>query len=111
MTTTTAEFCEGLAEQFPDVADILAAHISDNDELLPHLFIADVARYVLADGRERKSIVEHLDNSFLSQGVEVENLIAVSFVEHLENQDELEKATSGVKAFRIHAEWNRQRST
>ena len=111
MTMTTPEFCEGLAQQFPDVADILSEHISDNDELLPHLFLADVTRYVLADGRDRRLIVERLESVFASEGPDVENLIAVSFVEHLESREELIRATDGVKASRICAEWDRQRAT
>jgi hypothetical protein len=110
MTTTTSEFCEGLAETFPDVADILAEHISDNDELLPHLFLADVTRHVLADGKNRRPIVEYLETAFTSEGPDVENLIAVSFVEHLEDRDELERATSGLTTPRIRAEWDRQRA-
>jgi len=111
MTMTTAEFCEGLAEELPDVANILTEHISDNDELLPHLFLADITRHVLADGKNRRLIVEYLETAFTSEGPEVENLIAVSFVEHLENQDELERATDGVAASRLRAEWDRQRAT
>lgn len=111
MTITTPEFCESLALQFPDVAHILTEHLSDNDELLPHLFLADVTRYVLADGRDRIPIVQCFDDAFASEGPEVENLIAVSFVEHLVNRVELNLATSGLEASRICAEWNRQRST
>lgn len=111
MTMTTSEFCEGLAQRFPDVADILAEHISDNDELLPHLFLADVTRYVLADRRDRNPIVQCLDNAIASEGPEVENLIAVSFVEYLTTRKELNLATSGLEASRICAEWNRQRGT
>lgn len=111
MTTTTRAFCEGLAQQFPDVADILAEHISNNDELLPHLFLADVTRYVLADGQDRRLIVQSLDSAFVSEGTDVENLIAVSFVEHLESTEDLMRATEGVDVPQIRAEWDRQRTT
>ena len=111
MTMATSEFCEGLAQRSPDVADILAEHISDNDELLPHVFLADVTRYVLADGRDRGPIVQYLDNAFASEGPEVENLIAVSFVEYLVNREELNLVTTGLEASQICTEWDRQRAT
>jgi hypothetical protein len=108
---TTIEFCRKLAELNPEVRDILAEHVEDNDELLPHVFLADVTRYVLADGKARPEIVRFLEKSFANNGPEVEDLIAVSFVEYLVDPDELKVATTGVDAPRIVAEWSRQRSS
>jgi len=111
MSTTTVEFCESLASKFPDIATILTEHISDNDELLPHVFLADVTRYVLADGPCRSQVVKYLDESFTSHGQDVENLIAVSFVEYLVNAEELRIATEGVEVPQILGEWTRQRTS
>ena len=109
---TRSEFCETLAQRFPDIAEILAEHMTDHDNvLLPHLFLADVTRYVLTDGRDRRPIVKFLDDAFESEGQEVEDLIAVSFVEYLVDPEELEKATKGLDAGHIRAEWCRQRET
>jgi hypothetical protein len=110
MSMTPAEFCESLAHKYPDIAKILTEHFSDNDELLPHVFLADVTRYVLANGPCRKPIVKYLDESFAAYGKEVEDLVAVSFVEYLVNSEELDVATNGVDAPQIRAEWFRQRA-
>jgi hypothetical protein len=107
---TTTEFCHKLAEHSTEVAEILEEHMSDNDELLPHVFLADVTRYVLADCEDRAAIVKFLDESFAIHGPDVEELIAVSFVEYLVEPEELTLATRGVDAPHIHAEWNRQRT-
>ncbi len=108
---TTVEFCQTLAGKFPDIATILTEHIADNDELLPHVFLADVTRYVLADGPCRKQVVKFLDESFASQGQDVEDLIAVSFVEYLVDSEELKTATEGVEVPQILGEWARQRTS
>ncbi len=112
MKISTTEFCESLARRSPNIAKILAEHMSDNDnELLPHVFLADVTRHVLADGRDRKSVVKYLNDSFKSSGPEVENLIAVSFVEYLVDTDELDIAIAEVDAPQLLSEWNRQRES
>lgn len=111
MAMTSSEFCEALAQHFRGIGELLADHISEYDELLPNVFLGDVTRYVLADGQDRRRIVEYLDDAFGSQGPDVENLIAVSFVENVETREELERATDGLEASRIRAEWERQRAT
>ena len=111
MSMTTTEFCRKLAENVPEVGDIFAEHMEDNDELLPHVFLADVTRYVLDDGKARTAIVKFLDESFAKYGPDVEELIAVSFVEYLVDPVELKTATKGLEVPRIVAEWNRQRAS
>ena len=110
MSVNTIVFCKSLAGLCPDVANILNEHMDDNMELLPHVFMADVTRYVLADGRFRSTLVKYLDQSFSTKGTDVENLIAVSFVEYLD-ADELNYATQGIDAPHIRAEWDRQQTT
>jgi len=108
---TASEFCESLAEQSPLIHDILAEHISYHEELLPHVFLADVTRYVLAEGQDRRRVVQYIEDAFGATGPEVKELIAVSFIEHLENRDELERATNSVESPQIRGEWERQRTT
>ena len=110
MTTTMNAFCQELAQQIPDIAEILSKHVNDYDELLPHVFMGDVTRYVSNDGSHRTDVVQALEKAFANEGPEVEELIAVSFVENLETQEELKKALSGVDAPRLVAEWKRQHS-
>lgn len=110
MTTTTRSFCQELAEQIPDLGSLLSEHISDYDDILPHVFMGDVTRYVLADGPYRTEVVAALEDALRNRGPEVEELIAVSFVENLETQEELDRAVYGVNAPQITAEWRRQKS-
>ena len=42
---STVAFCDRLAERHADLASLLAEHRRDNDETLPHLFMADVERW------------------------------------------------------------------
>ena len=82
MNDPERDFCLHLAESFPDVKNILREHLSDNDELLSHNFMADVTRYVAAGGPERAAIVRQLEDAF-ALDKDVEELIGVSFVENL----------------------------
>lgn len=110
MTATTIGLCESLVRHCPDLSALLAGHKNDYDELLPNVFLGDVTRYVLADGKERRQIVAFLNQSLSSGDPDVENLVAVSFVENLESREQLDRAVDGVDAPLIVAEWKRQRS-
>ena len=104
----TAEFCENLARECPALSDLLAEHKADYDDISPRVFLGDVTRYVLAGGTKRRDIVTYLNKSVSSGDPDVENLVAVSFVENLESREELESAVAGVNASQIVAEWERQ---
>jgi hypothetical protein len=106
--SSTISFCEDLAKQFPDIRILLDEHMRDNGELLPHVFFGDVTRWVLDDRSDRVRLVECLDLNISSGNSDIENLIAVSFVENLETQKELELATTNANASRIRDEWLRQ---
>ena len=43
--TPTQEFVEELARVDARLAELLAEHKRDNDEVLPHVFMGDVARF------------------------------------------------------------------
>ena len=109
MIKTTEEFCESLVSTCPELQDLLIEHISDYDELLPNVFLGEVTRHLLANGKGRVRIVEHLNNSLSSGESDVENLIAVSFVENLESREELNRVIESVDAPKIVAEWERQK--
>jgi hypothetical protein len=110
MSTTTNQFCELLVEQAPDTKPLLDEHLCDYDDLLPNVFLGEITRYVLSDGLGRTAIVEFLERQFRQMGPEVEELIAVSFIENIETIYELEIATRGVNAVELKSEWRRQRS-
>ena len=66
MATTTTEFCESLVSNCPELKELLAEHISDCDELLPNVFLGEITRYVLMDGKGRCRIVGYFNESFSS---------------------------------------------
>ena len=111
MSDNTVAFCGQLTRHFPELASLLQEHIADYDEILPHVFMADVARYVLTEERGRVQIVSHLDGSLRDQGNDIQNLIAVSFVENLATNEDLERALTGVEASALRNEWSRQHIT
>jgi hypothetical protein len=100
--------CEQLAREFPEVGDLLEAHLADNGELLPHVFFGDLTRYVLSDGRDKAAVVQRLEDVLSGADSAVEELIGVSFVENLETREELEHVLKGVTGNRIREEWHRQ---
>lgn len=110
MANDPKTFSEELAHEFPVLAGLLREHLADYDEILPHVFMADVARRVLSGVKERRRIVNFLDQSLREQGDEIQNLIAVSFVENLSSKEEFERALEGAEAGALRKEWAKQHS-
>lgn len=90
--TTTVAFIESLLRLVPDLMPIYEEHLTDNDTLLPHVFMGDVTRFVISkanDPRGRNGVAELL--AYLEAGLEngseeIEELIVVSFVENLRGE-------------------------
>ena len=102
-------FCEELVHKVPLLAGLLKEHLEDYDELLPHVFMSEVSRYVISHREGRKQIGEFLDECFRDYGDDIQNLIAVSFVENLVSEDEFERALDGASADALRKEWQQQR--
>jgi hypothetical protein len=97
MSETTVEFVERLARQFPALMPLLREHLADYDEVLPHLFFADLTRHVIAEWKRGRTdalrpILDELDaiyegviddTDYRGEGEPLPNLIAVSFLENL----------------------------
>lgn len=110
MKASAVDVCKSLGESIPDIRPILDEHIDDYDSILPHVFMADIARYVLSDGKQRAATVRMLEECFGGECSEVNDVIAVSFIGAFENEDELERAIGGVDSPRMRQEWYRQHS-
>jgi hypothetical protein len=97
----THEFVRDLLLQVPDLQPLYKEHVEDNDELLPHVFMGDVTRFIVAlnadslsEGPDstasERTLTKALD--FLEQGMhkadKVRELVAVSFLENLDQSDE-----------------------
>lgn len=91
---TSGEFVEWLVARHTSLAPILAEHLSDNAELLPHVLFGDVTRYAADLARRAPGepeaddalcrLLEDLDASMLPAGGDdpVDDVIWVSFVEN-----------------------------
>lgn len=88
------ELFETIISVSPGFGAVMKEHLSDNDELLPHLLMSDLLRYVgikltagdssaLAEARE---ILRLMEAAFTSGNPDTENAVAVSFLENVESE-------------------------
>jgi hypothetical protein len=101
-------FVQDLVQRFNELAPLLQEHVSDNYEILPHVFMGDVTRYVLSDGSQRQELMRHLNDAFVNGATVVRDLIAVSFVENIESEEELACALQDAQAEALREEWRLQ---
>lgn len=94
-------FVETLLLQVPELKPVFDEHIHDNDELLPHVFMGDVTRFVVdlhenalkgdaastASSDALRRTLDTLESAMRSGNEEVQELIAVSFLENLDQDD------------------------
>jgi hypothetical protein len=96
MSRRTEAFVRSLVERFPALRPLLHEHLADNfGEMLPHVFFGDLTRRVLSllDPSEDKEVFERrselrdiltvLEAAYASGDEELQELISVSFLEHL----------------------------
>jgi len=108
MSDVTTEFVEQLARNFGDAGVLLDQHRAYYHEVLPHVYFGDPTRYVLSEGHFCEQIVEHLNHHLQFGLPEIQELIAVSFVENLETEEELNRACRFVDGSCLRQEWRRQ---
>jgi hypothetical protein len=90
----TVAFMNRLVSEILDLAPLYTEHMRDNfGEMLPHLLMADFARFAVAkatapaDISQLKVLLEFLERGLESGNVDIENVIAVSFAENLQQED------------------------
>lgn len=92
MSASTVAFVGALFHRFKVLQPLLEEHLDDQDgEVLPHLLMADVERWAEAEIAKSdesarafvREVLAFLEVAYATQGSEVEELIAVSFLEHL----------------------------
>lgn len=77
-----------LAWRFPALRMALNEHLAANrGEILPHPLMSEYERWaqraVLEDDAQLSTFLSALEDAYVTGGDEIENLIAVSFLEHL----------------------------
>jgi hypothetical protein len=82
-----------LAWQFPQLREVLDEHLRDNDgEILPHVVMADYERWA-ETALERsepqlRDFLKVLEDAYGSGDEQLQELISVSFLEHIPRPDE-----------------------
>ena len=92
-------FFEMMLNKVPELCPFYEEHLADNDELLPHVFMRDVTRFIVdlqnqmlqSKSEKVEKVVSKLFTLFedaMNYGnSEVQNLVAVSFLENLESDN------------------------
>ena len=87
-------FIKMLLESVPELKSVYDEHIDDYDELLEHVFMGDVTRFAeTLYKRDPNSeclvrLLSFLDKAFLTNDKKLQELISVSFLENLSQDDE-----------------------
>lgn len=98
MRAATVAFIGALVHAFPVLRPVLQEHLNDQEgEVLAHLFMADVERWLEREVMNRRSqsstevagVLTFLEDTFGKGDPEVNELIAASFLEHLPRPGEL----------------------
>jgi hypothetical protein len=111
------EFPERLVDAVPEAGAIVEEHLNDQDgELLLHLLVADIRRFVLAahergDEELTGRVLAFLDLALTTGDSAVENAIAVSFVEDVGWWDPAVQAFIAIWPAGLRAEVKRQSAT
>ena len=92
MSALTVAFVGTLAYKFSVLLPIFQEHLEEQEgEVLPHLFMAEIERWTeraVASGDTARrgqvqSLLDFLETAYLTGEEEIEELISVSFLEHL----------------------------
>lgn len=84
-----------LVDHSPSLLSVLQTHVDDYSGLLPHLFMADVARWSVAryeanpGDPELLGVLQFMEESFAAGRAEDHELIAASFLENLPRRSEV----------------------
>jgi len=88
---STIRCIEQILDCVPELRDAYERHVSDNDMLLPHVFMGEVARFVVEKARENTpesaclvdKVLALLEQAYERGDDAVQNLIGVSWIENL----------------------------
>jgi hypothetical protein len=99
--TSEEELVRLLVDAFSPLRPLLDEHLDDNfGDVLPHLFLADVSRYLvdlIESGRRGDAlpVLDWLEQRFRAGSEEEQELIATGFLEALPRPDEPGAAVRG----------------
>ena len=87
--TTIPEFVADLCAAAPALTQVLDEHVADNDQFLPHVFMADVTRWLAADRPAAvvRDVVAVIADHFERGQPDVRDVILASFLENLSRDE------------------------
>jgi hypothetical protein len=105
--SSTGDLLRDLQAAHPAIAALVATHLADHDEVLPHLLMADITRWLVARGPQ-PAVLAILDRHFSEGDEHVQDVIALSFLENLLGEDTVVRWALGPRlaaAFRRMENW------
>ena len=95
MTQLTYEtFVDELRSAVPGFGRVYDEHVSDNDEVLPHVLLGDLVRFLSnevevrgVEGTGVKPAMDLLERAMDSSDLRLQELVVVSFLENLDPND------------------------
>ncbi|EGR0752212.1 hypothetical protein D8T32_14895 [Vibrio vulnificus] len=90
---SSASFILQLIEVVPELRVVYDEHIADYDELLEHVFMADVTRFAECLFAQKSHsdtlsrLIMFIDKAYSSDDEELKELISVSFLENISKKD------------------------
>lgn len=95
--TTIPEFVADLCAAAPALTHVLDEHVADNDQFLPHVFMADVTRWLSADRPVTtiRDVVAVVADHFERGQPDVREVIVASFLENLDRDEPADQIVLG----------------
>lgn len=115
MTVTGAAdmFFDGLIARVPELATVRDSLVRALGEVVPHMLMADVGRFVVENARDVRlvdDILDYLEESMNSRDEYIVELIAVSFLENMDPSDPSYDSLSSRMGPQLSAELARLRA-
>ena len=84
--SSTGDLLRDLQAADATVSGIVAVHLADYDEVLPHLLMADITRWLVACGPSAR-VLKVLEHHLAAGDAHVQDVIGASFIENLIGSD------------------------
>jgi hypothetical protein len=92
MKDSVTDFVARLTSGSPELTEVYRQHVADQGELLPHVLMGEITRFVVASvGNEHADwlpgLLRRIEAGLLSGDGDIAELIGVSFVENLSGEN------------------------
>jgi hypothetical protein len=94
--SSTGDLLRDLQAAHPAVGRLVVAHLAEYDEVLPHLLMADVTRWLVAEGPEMR-VLDVLEYHAAAGDAHVQDVIGASFIENLLGEDAVVRSALGTR--------------